>query len=448
MKKSSVFFVLMVLWHLNLIAQVSISNEGALPNSSAMLDVQSTAKGFLPPRLTTVQRSAILNPATGLVIYNTDLNCLEFYSGGASGWFCPCLGHGDPQCENIAVSGVYRTEIPLNQGNTVTLPVQVLSPGGYHFISSLVNGYYFSARGTFETTGLHQVVLTGSGTPVYSGTDEFTLFHDGEVCYFPVDVQQTPLPSLFRSGIFLHHSTGGNIWGPNGSSTSVPAEMATYNNSHGYTGSYAVTMNEEWWSPGDNEWATQHQFFEDPNPMTGIGYYLPGNKIIVIKSCFPSSSMSGIGQPSDTLNPYSKTIYNYKWHWRHIVQAMASHPGNFFAIWTNAPLEPYSTNASEALLSKQFCVWAKDTLATGLDPVFGAFPPNVYVFDFFRKLTGPNGMMLSSYAVGPGDSHPNATATQLVAPQFVQEIFNASIGYEAMDALVTEKIRGAGRKIK
>ena len=79
MKKSSVFFVLMVLWHLNLIAQVSISNEGALPNSSAMLDVQSTAKGFLPPRLTTVQRSAILNPATGLVIFNTDLNCLEFF---------------------------------------------------------------------------------------------------------------------------------------------------------------------------------------------------------------------------------------------------------------------------------------------------------------------------------------------------------------------------------
>jgi hypothetical protein len=224
--------------------------------------------------------------------------------------------------------------------------------------------------------------------------------------------------------------------------------MATYNNSHGYTGSYAVTMNEEWWSPGDNEWATQHAFFEDPNPITGIGYYLPGNKIIVIKSCFPSSSMTGIGQPSDTLDPYSKTIYNYKWHWRHIVQAMASHPGNFFAIWTNAPLEPYSTNASEALLSKQFCIWAKDTLATGLDPVFGAFPPNVYVFDFFRKLTGPNGMMLSSYAAGPGDSHPNATATQLVAPQFVQEIFNASIGYEATDALITEKIRGAGRKIK
>jgi hypothetical protein len=142
--------------------------------------------------------------------------------------------------------------------------------------------------------------------------------------------------------------------------------------------------------------------------------------------------MTGAGQPQDTLTPWVKSLYNYKWHWRHIIHAMAQHPDNFFAIWTNAPLEPFSTNASEAALSKQFCQWAKDTLATGLDPVFGSFPQNVYVFDFFSKLTGPDGMMLSGYAAGPWDSHPNAAATQLVAPQFVSEIFNAAIGYEAI----------------
>jgi hypothetical protein len=100
-------------------------------------------------------------------------------------------------------------------------------------------------------------------------------------------------------------------------------------------------------------------------------------------------------------------------------------------IWTNAPLEPNSTNASEAELSNWFCTWAKDTLARGLDPVSVVFPDNVYVFDFFHKLTDSNGMMLASYAVGPGDSHPNSAATELVAPQFVQEIFNTSIGYES-----------------
>jgi hypothetical protein len=119
---------------------------------------------------------------------------------------------------------------------------------------------------------------------------------------------------------------------------------------------------------------------------------------------------------------------------------MESHPENFFVIWTNAPLEPYSTTSEEAALSKSFCSWAKDTLAMGLDPLFGAFPQNVYVFDFFHKLTGDNGMMLSMYAAGAGDSHPNAAATALVAPQFVEEIFNASIGYEGIYGLVPKNV--------
>jgi hypothetical protein len=208
--------------------------------------------------------------------------------------------------------------------------------------------------------------------------------------------------------------------------------MDAYNAAHGYTGQQAVTMNEEWWAPGDNEWVTQHAFFEDPSLVTGIGYYLPGNKIIVIKSCFPSSAMASPGAPADTLYPDMKTVYNYKWHWRHIIHVMKAHPDNFFVIWTNAPLEPNSTNAEEAALSDWFCTWAKDTLAIGLDPESGPFPPNIYVFDYFHKLTGPDGMELPMYAAGAGDSHPNALATALVAPQFVEEIFNASIAYETL----------------
>ncbi|OFX32769.1 MAG: hypothetical protein A2X08_06910 [Bacteroidetes bacterium GWA2_32_17] len=242
----------------------------------------------------------------------------------------------------------------------------------------------------------------------------------------------------FRSGIFLHHSTGLCIWGPNGSSTDIPQEMASYNFTNSYTDSNAVTLNEEWWAPSDNEWSTQHDFFKDPSPITGIDFYTPNNKIIVIKSCFPSSSITSIGQASDTLNPTDKTIYNYKWHWRNIVNVMKVHPSNFFVIWTNAPLEINSTNLSEAGFSDIFCKWAKDTLAQGLDSEFGAFPSNVYVFDFFHKITDAMGVELPQYASGPGDSHPNAVATELVAPQFVQEVFNASIYYETIYSQIVE----------
>ncbi len=241
----------------------------------------------------------------------------------------------------------------------------------------------------------------------------------------------------FRSGVFLHHSTGLNIWGPNGSSTSIPQEMTAYNNSHNFTDSNTVTMNEVWFpgSGSGNEWWEWHWIFDNLDQYGNDVYpYIENNKIVVIKSCFPSSNIEGYGSPDDTsgANITKKTIYNYKWHWRSIVKIMEEYPMNFFVIWTNAPQEENSTNPNEALLSDQFCTWAKDTLAAGLDPTYGAFPPNVYVFDFFHKLAGPNGIMQSQYRTQPGDSHPNAAATALVAPQFVQEIFDAAIAYETI----------------
>ncbi|MBN1198382.1 MAG: hypothetical protein JXA23_03445 [Bacteroidales bacterium] len=411
--------------------QVNISVDGNDPDPSAMLEVKSDQKGFLPPRLTTLQRNAIVSPAEGLLIYNTDLNCIEFYTGQEKGWFCPCSGHASPDCGLLVVNGSYYTGQALTTPNTVTIQVDAFSLGGYELYSNQVNGFHFHGSGVFTQTGLQIVTLTGSGTPLVNGLNDFTLYSGTETCEFQVTVQNPPEPLQFRSGIFLHHSTGANIWGPNGSSTSIPQEMIAYNTTHGYTGDEMVMMDEEWWAPSDNEWATQHAFFEDPDPYTGIGYYLPGNRIIVIKSCFPSSAMVSVGSPEDTLTPYLKSVYNYKWHWRHILQVAESLPENFFVLWTNAPLEPNSTNSSEAALSRDFCKWAKDTLAAGLDAGYSTFPPNAYVFDFFSKLTGPDGMMLSSYAASPGDSHPNAEATQLIAPQFVQEIFDAAISYEA-----------------
>jgi len=51
------------------------------PDSSAALLVNSTTRGFLPPRLTTEQRDAITNPANGLIIFNTDIGTHQSYNG-------------------------------------------------------------------------------------------------------------------------------------------------------------------------------------------------------------------------------------------------------------------------------------------------------------------------------------------------------------------------------
>jgi len=70
---------------------VLISNQVGVPDSSAILELADTTKGFLPPRLTTTQRNAIINPAEGLIIFNVDSKCFEGKT--PSGWkylACDC----------------------------------------------------------------------------------------------------------------------------------------------------------------------------------------------------------------------------------------------------------------------------------------------------------------------------------------------------------------------
>ena len=75
------FFVFAMLATFSLSAQVSINNDGTDPDGSAMLDVQSTDKGMLVPRMTTAQRTAISIPATGLMVFDTDTGSFWFYNG-------------------------------------------------------------------------------------------------------------------------------------------------------------------------------------------------------------------------------------------------------------------------------------------------------------------------------------------------------------------------------
>ena len=61
------------------------------PAPSAVLDLSPPAndKGFLVPRLTTAQRIAIAAPANGLLVYDTNVNCLYYFSS-TSGWLSLC----------------------------------------------------------------------------------------------------------------------------------------------------------------------------------------------------------------------------------------------------------------------------------------------------------------------------------------------------------------------
>jgi hypothetical protein len=67
----------------NLLLAQNVGIGTAIPASSAILDVSSTTKGLMAPRMTTAQRNAIASPAKGLLVYDTDLNALHHYTGAA-----------------------------------------------------------------------------------------------------------------------------------------------------------------------------------------------------------------------------------------------------------------------------------------------------------------------------------------------------------------------------
>jgi hypothetical protein len=62
-------------------ASLQIGNSSNLAAASAILDLTSTTKGFLPPRMSTTQKNAISSPATGLMVYDTTLNKLCVFTG-------------------------------------------------------------------------------------------------------------------------------------------------------------------------------------------------------------------------------------------------------------------------------------------------------------------------------------------------------------------------------
>ena len=84
------------------------------PDASAILDAESTTKGFLPPRMTTTQRNAIATPAEGLVLYNTTSGALTVRL--ASSWLEVGASGGvgtetDPVFTASAAFGITGTNI-------------------------------------------------------------------------------------------------------------------------------------------------------------------------------------------------------------------------------------------------------------------------------------------------------------------------------------------------
>jgi hypothetical protein len=76
------------------------------PDNSAMLDVKSTTRGFLPPRMTTEQMNSILTPSQGLLVYNITVNSLFWFNGSIWKQFNEPYMESDPVFTAHPASGI------------------------------------------------------------------------------------------------------------------------------------------------------------------------------------------------------------------------------------------------------------------------------------------------------------------------------------------------------
>ncbi len=158
------------------------------PDNSSKLEIKSSNKGFLPPRLTTTERDSILNPADGLIIFNINSGCPNYYYNGL--WYEWC-GNGVNPLGTIAslscdssfnygtiLSGstcIVYSMIPYINGNGGVFNSQTINSTG-------VTGLVATILSDTFSNGADSLRVEISGLPISSGIANFLINIGGQSC--------------------------------------------------------------------------------------------------------------------------------------------------------------------------------------------------------------------------------------------------------------------------
>jgi hypothetical protein len=205
-----------------LFAQTGIGTT--TPHASAKLDVTSTDKGFLPPRMTSSQRTSIPSPAAGLMVYQTDGTAgLYYYNGSA--WIY--IINSTTNVLSVVNGGTGTTtstgtgSVVLNTNATLANPTLTTPTLG------VASGTSLSLTAT--TTG----TSTSTGALIVSGGVGIA----GQI--FAGGIQNTPIGNTTpSSGAFTSLSATGNLTGGNSSTSNISGFAANITST---SANYSIT---------------------------------------------------------------------------------------------------------------------------------------------------------------------------------------------------------------
>jgi hypothetical protein len=153
----------------------------AAANASAQLELTSTTKGFLPPRMTNAQKNAIASPAEGLIVHDTTNNGVAYYDGTTWGYLSGAK-------QTLTGSGG-TLNIPFRNGNIVDLALNASTTltFGSHVVGTYIIEVTQGGGGSNTLTYPASVKWSGGTPPTLTTavgkTDILTFFHDGTFFY-------------------------------------------------------------------------------------------------------------------------------------------------------------------------------------------------------------------------------------------------------------------------
>ncbi len=150
------FLLLFILGFSTAKAQVALGTTE--PDASAILELDATDRGFLPPRLTSAQRDAIAIPVEGLMIYNTNTKCLQVYDGRF--WISACNGVADVPTV-LGANGVEWMDRNLGASQVATSSTDADSYGDLYQWGRATDGH--EKRNSSTTTTLSSSDTPGHG---------------------------------------------------------------------------------------------------------------------------------------------------------------------------------------------------------------------------------------------------------------------------------------------
>ncbi len=243
--------------------------------------------------------------------------------------------------------------------------------------------------------------------------------------------QSTQMPEDAYKIIFLHHSTGNNIWQGNTSGNNklknifnkvnaVPEWFNNYNANNGtnyYIKEQTFPKDKPYgWQnyPFDyyNIWvknAGEEMFKEEPT----LEILTEEFDLIIFKHCFPVSKILADSIEPD-INSKLKTLENYKLQYVALKDKMLQFPGTKFLVWTGAVMVEAKLNPDQARRTKEFFDWVRNEWDTDGD--------NIFIWDFYEIETGGELFLKVENARNKYDSHLNEVFAGQVAPLFCQRI--------------------------